>query len=127
MTYQVLIVDDSRLARMAVNKALDGLQPDWTRLEVSNADEALESFRNNSIDLALIDFNMHGRDGLSLAEELHAIRPKMPIAIISANYQIEIVNRTYAIGAAFLRKPLTKEALQEFLEVARARLESAPQ
>ena len=75
MTYKVLIVDDSKLARMAVNKALNALQPDWTRVEAANADEALEAVRSTDVDLAVLDFNMPGRDGLSLAEELHALRP----------------------------------------------------
>lgn len=126
MSYKVLIVDDSKLARMAVNKALSALQPGWTRVEAANADEALQAVRSTDVDLALLDFNMPGRDGLSLAEELRALRPAMPIAIISANYQTEIVNRTRDIGAAFLPKPLTTEALQGFLEEARARLDGAP-
>jgi DNA-binding response OmpR family regulator len=126
MTYKVLIVDDSKLARMAVNKALGALQPGWTRVEAANADEALEVVRSTDVDLAVLDFNMPGRDGLSLAEELRALRPTMPIAIISANYQTEIVSRTRDIGAAFLAKPLTTDAMQGFLEDARARLEGAP-
>jgi FixJ family two-component response regulator len=50
------------------------------------------------------------------------MRPDMPIAIISANYQTEIVNQTREIGATFLSKPLTEEALRGFLEDAVARL-----
>jgi DNA-binding response OmpR family regulator len=126
MTYKVLIVDDSKLARMAVNKALSVLQPGWTRVEAANADEALEVVRATDVDLAVLDFNMPGRDGLSLAEELRALRPAMPIAIISANYQTEIVSRTREIGAAFLPKPLTTEAMQGFLEDARTRLGDPP-
>ena len=41
VTYTVLIVDDSKLARMSVVKALSALPPDWPRLEAANAEEAL--------------------------------------------------------------------------------------
>ena len=41
MRYTVLIVDDSKLARMAVAKTLAAVYPDWARLEAANADEAL--------------------------------------------------------------------------------------
>ena len=41
MPYKLLIVDDSKLARMSAAKALKSLYPDWIRLEASNADEAL--------------------------------------------------------------------------------------
>jgi DNA-binding NarL/FixJ family response regulator len=126
MIYKVLIVDDSKLARMAAIKALNALQPEWSRVEASNAEEALELVRSNAVDLALLDFNMPGRDGLSLAEELRTMRPEMPLAIVSANYQTEIVARTHAIGAAFLSKPLTTDAMRIFLEAARARLGKSP-
>ena len=40
MSYRILVVDDSKLARMAVAKSLGALQPDWIRLEAANAGEA---------------------------------------------------------------------------------------
>ena len=48
MSYKILIVDDSKLARMAVIKALNALYPDWTRLEAANADEALKSMKEDN-------------------------------------------------------------------------------
>ena len=45
MTYKVLIVDDSKLARMSVSKALSSLRPDWQRLEAGDAEEALARVR----------------------------------------------------------------------------------
>jgi CheY-like chemotaxis protein len=127
MTYRVLVVDDSKLARMAVAKALRTLQPEWTRVEASNAEEALALVRESAVDVALLDFNMPGRDGLDLAADLRKLRPTMPVALISANTQIEIVNRTREIGATFLPKPLADLALKEFLAAAALQLASASQ
>lgn len=118
MTYRVLVVDDSKLARMAVAKALRTLQPEWTRVEATNADEALALVRDSAVDIALLDFNMPGRDGLDLATDLRKLHPTMPVAVISANTQVEIVNRTREIGASFLPKPLADPALKEFLAAA---------
>jgi CheY-like chemotaxis protein len=126
MTYKLLIVDDSKLARMSAAKAMNSLYPDWTRLEATNADEALELAKSASFDIALLDFNMPGRDGLQLAAELRAMHPVMPLAVVSANSQDEIVARAKAIGAVFLPKPLTEQALGEFLKGALTRL-GAPQ
>ena len=42
MTFKLLIVDDSKLARMSAAKAMNSLYPDWTRVEAQNADEAME-------------------------------------------------------------------------------------
>jgi CheY-like chemotaxis protein len=121
MSYKVLVVDDSKLARMSIARLLGTLRPDWTRIEAANAAEALARQSQESIDLALVDFNMPGPDGLSVAADLHAFNPAMPMAIISANNQDEIVARAHALGAAFLPKPLTQQALAEFLATVGSR------
>ena len=114
MKQKILIVDDSKLARMAVIKALNTLRPDWTRLEASNADEALALIKNAAPDVALLDFNMPGKDGLALAVEIRELAPQISLAVISANHQIEVIDRTRAAGAYFLPKPLTEKSLGEF-------------
>jgi FixJ family two-component response regulator len=48
----------------------------------------------------------------------------MPLAVISANTQVEIVERAHALGAAFLPKPLTERALADFLSATLLRLRS---
>lgn len=115
MTHKILIVDDSRLARMSVARALGALRPDWTRIEAANADEALALAARERPDIALLDFNMPGRDGLALAAELRALAPDMPLAVISANIQDEIAARAREVDATFLPKPLTEQALGDFL------------
>jgi CheY-like chemotaxis protein len=118
VTRKVLIVDDSKLARMAVAKALDALQPGWTRLEAGDASAALAVVQRDAPDIALLDFNMPGKDGLVLAAELRQLRPSMHVAVISANHQVEVVARARAAGASFLAKPITAKALGEFLDEA---------
>ena len=122
MSYKILIVDDSKLARMAVNKVLRALRPDWTSIEAANADDALSSMEQSVPDVVLLDFNMPGRDGLDLAAEFRRLNPRMPLGVISANHQQEIINRAHAIGASFLRKPLTEQALTKFLDDAAQQL-----
>ena len=122
MNYKVLVVDDSKLARMAVTKILRALQPDWSRIEAANADEAVAALEGERPDIVLIDFNMPGKDGLTLAAEIHTSHPNVPVAVISANIQTEIVSRTRAVGAAFLAKPVTEQALGDFLSSAKAQL-----
>ena len=121
MSFRVLVVDDSKLARMSIARLLGALRPEWTRVEAANAAEALERQRQEHIDLALVDYNMPGPDGLSVAADLHACNPVMPMAIVSANNQDEIVARAHALGAAFLPKPLTQQALAEFLASVESR------
>src|ERR1700722_10923981 len=124
MPYRIMVVDDSKLARMAFAKSLNTVRPDWTRVEATNAAEALELAKQGSVDLAVLDFNMPERDGLHLAADLRALKPQMPLAVISANHQKEIVERAHVVDATFLAKPITDAALREFLEHAEAQLKA---
>ena len=125
MTITVLIVDDSKLARIVATKALTGLQPDCARQYASNADEALAAVATGAVDIALLDYNMPGRNGLELAAEIRAMHPTMPIAVITANVQDEVVTRARAIEATFITKPLTQEGLRGFVSGAALRLRAA--
>jgi CheY-like chemotaxis protein len=126
VTYTVLIVDDSKLARMSVAKLLSALHPDWRRLEAANADEALLQIEQQKPDIVLLDFNMPGKDGLAFAAELHQRSPHISVALISANRQVEVIQRAQAAGAAFLAKPLTEPALAEYLGEAVQKRSGAP-
>jgi CheY-like chemotaxis protein len=117
----VLIVDDSKLARIVMGKALAALQPDWRKLEAGNADEALAMLEKEPVDVIVLDFNMPGRNGLELAEELRARLPDMPIALATANVQDEVVARARAAGVTFVPKPVTEDGLRGFVTAAAER------
>jgi CheY-like chemotaxis protein len=125
MSTTILIVDDSKLARIVASKALTRLQPDWRKVEAASAAQALEIVEGQDIDLAVIDFNMEPKDGLELAAEIRALRPEMPLAIITANIQDEIIARAREIGATFVPKPITSESFEGFLSGAALRLRSS--
>ena len=125
MSYKLLIVDDSKLARMAVVKALNSCCPDWHRVEAGSAADALRAMEADAPQVALVDFNMPNRDGLHLAEDFRKLNPKMPIGIISANHQQGVIDRANALGATFLPKPLAEKTLQEFLTKAAYDLEGS--
>lgn len=120
----VLIVDDSKLARIVLGKTIAALQPDWARVEASNADEATALVDAQAIDVVILDYNMPGRDGLALAEELRARFPAMPIAVATANVQDEIIARARAANATFIPKPVTEDGMRGFLSGAALRLKS---
>jgi CheY-like chemotaxis protein len=113
----VLIVDDSKLARIVAGRKIQALQPEWERLEASNADEAMALLAGRHIDVVLLDYNMPG--------DIRALHPDMPIAVITANVQDEVIARARAVNAAFVTKPVTEEALSAFVAGAALRLSQA--
>lgn len=122
MATTVLIVDDSKLARIVVGKAVTALQPEWRRVEAGNADDALALLQTQPVDLAILDFNMPGRDGLQLATAMRAQFPDMPIALATANVQDEVIAGARAIDASFVSKPINEEGLRGFLSGAALKL-----
>ena len=122
MSHTVLMVDDSKLARMVMASAFRRIRPDWELKEATNADDALKAVSEGTIEIALVDFNMPGTDGLELVSKIRGLHPSMPVAIVSANMQDEIIARARELNAAFVAKPLTDEALGAFLSGAALRL-----
>jgi CheY-like chemotaxis protein len=126
MQHRILIVDDSKLARMVMVSAFRRIRPECELIEATDAAEALKAISSNAVDIALVDFNMPGTDGLELVSRIREIHPSMPVAIVSANVQDEIIARARELKAAFVAKPLTDEALGAFLSGAALRLRKVP-
>jgi len=125
MQYRILIVDDSKLARMVMMSSLRRIRPDWGVVEATSAQEALEATAKGGFDIALVDFNMPDMDGLALISKMRQTDKAIPIAVVSANLQDEIISRARELNAAFVAKPLTDEALGAFLSGATLRLKKA--
>jgi len=125
MQYKVLVVDDSKLARMVIASAFKRIRPEWALVQTANAEEALASVSRDAVDIALIDFNMPGTDGLDLVASIRKTHPTMPVAVVSANVQDEIIGRARQLDAGFIPKPLTDDALAAFLTGAALRLKKA--
>lgn len=111
----ILIVDDSRVARMSLRRIVQGLLPDAEVVEAASADEAAVVVEDRLLDYALIDFNMPGRNGLELAEDLAAGHPEIRMAMVTANIQDAVADRARALGMSFIAKPPRQEEMAGFL------------
>lgn len=118
MAQTLLIVDDSRVARMMLRAfALDS-HPALNIIEAASADEALlRAEENPGIDLVSIDYNMPGKDGMQLAEALQIILPKASKALLTANIQDSVRAKAQAMGLFFVAKPITAESVELLLSL----------
>ncbi|WP_324171011.1 response regulator transcription factor [Sulfurimonas sp.] len=68
--------------------------------------DALESIKENSYDLLILDINVPGIDGLSFLEQMHKLKIHVPSIYISALVDIEDISRAYNLGCYdYLKKP----------------------
>ncbi|CAO3362567.1 response regulator [Azospirillum palustre] len=115
MSKTAIIVDDSKLSRMHVRAMVLRNKPDWTVVEAANGDELFKTLQNTPVDVAIIDYNMPGDNGVETAAKLRQSHPGIHIAIITANAQDAVVSGIRGVGAAFMPKPLEEEQVVRFL------------
>ena len=99
---RVLVVDDHRTIAELLG-AMIRSQPDLECVaNVYSADDAEQFVTNSAIapDVAIIDVDMPGRDGLALAGRLIELSPPMRVVIMTSHATPEIFARATAAGAA---------------------------
>ncbi len=88
MSYTILIVDDEAVIRARLKGYFE--KEGYTVLEAQNGEEMWYFFERNSIDLIMLDINLPGTDGLSLAREL---RSRSQVGIILVTGRGETVDK----------------------------------
>jgi DNA-binding response OmpR family regulator len=76
-----------------------------------------------SYDLVILDLLLPGRDGFDVLRELHALRPDLPVLVLSARGDLATKLRGFELGAVdYVAKPFS---LDELLARARVQLRRA--
>jgi two-component system chemotaxis response regulator CheY len=114
MPFTVLVVDDNRLMRGMVARAvgMSGL-PVGKLLEAGDGAQALELLRREWIDLVLLDINMPVMDGEEFLRRLRAdeaLRSTLVVVVSTESSQPRI-SRLQELGAGFIHKPFRAEEL----------------
>ncbi|MEU0936581.1 MULTISPECIES: response regulator transcription factor [unclassified Embleya] len=101
----VLLAEDQAMVREAL-AALLGLEEDIRVVaQVARGDEVLAAVRASGADVALLDIEMPGQDGLSAAAELRRVVPGCRIVILTTFGRPGYLRRAMELGAdAFLVK-----------------------
>ncbi len=110
----ILIVDDSRVGRMAVDGVLKA--EGHRVIEAESGKEALEVLEQLKPDLIVLDVRMPGMDGFELCAHIRGLPElrRIPIIFVSAACSIEERSKGLQVGADdFLRKPFEPHELAE--------------
>jgi two-component system response regulator DesR len=109
---KVLLADDQAMVRGALATVL-GLETDIDVVaQVGSGDEVLAAARLHQPDVALLDVQMPGKDGLEAAAELHRAMPACRIIICTTFGRPGYLSRAMAAGAAgFVVKDAPPEQL----------------
>ena len=100
----ILLVDDSFVLRDRLAEAFQ--ERGFRVLVAGTCDEAVEVFKADPTDLAVVDLRMPGRTGLTVISDLKAIRPDVQVLILSGFGSIATAIDAIRLGAVnFLPKP----------------------
>lgn len=109
----ILIVDDSRVARLHICSILSN--QGYVTRQAENGIAALEKISEEKPDLVILDLLMPEMDGIMLLKKLNAMKLTMPTIVISADIQEDVKKECFELGvSAFLNKPFK---VQELIDI----------
>ncbi|MDT8445771.1 MAG: response regulator transcription factor [bacterium] len=99
MKLRLLLVDDQLMFLEMLRSALDA-EPDFEVIgTAAKIQEALSLAAEHLPDFVLIDYELNGEDGASLAKALSGAHPGMKVLALSSHIEPEVVVRMLAAGA----------------------------
>ena len=83
--YRILIADDEPIERMVISKKINNLfQDQFEIFQAENGREAVSVHEENMCDIALLDIEMPGINGIEAAEQIRKINKQCCIIFITA-------------------------------------------
>ena len=111
---KVLLVDDHQIVLDGLSSILDkvdGIQVMGTAL---NAQVALGFLGQQNIDIAVVDIEMPGKDGIELSKEIKHLYPETEVLILSMYKKNDMINGVIeAGGAGYILKNRGKQELEK--------------
>ncbi|WP_317932742.1 response regulator transcription factor [Halioxenophilus sp. WMMB6] len=107
----LLIADDHPMFREAIRDATQKQFTDAVIQEAGSLDEAVAYIEeHDDLDLVLLDLNMPGMDGLNGIVNLRSNYPEIPVLILSAEENKNVVLQCMTYGAVgFITKSMARE------------------
>jgi two-component SAPR family response regulator len=111
----ILAIDDNVLALEELVSSIKEACPDDEIHSFSKPSELLDFAKETPCDIAFLDIEMWGMNGIELAQKLKEIHGKINIVFVTgySKYALD----SYTVKASdYVMKPVTKEAVKEALE-----------
>jgi DNA-binding NarL/FixJ family response regulator len=116
--YKILIADDHPLFREAIHDVISDGFPGSEVMQTEDLDGALALTReHDDLDLILLDLNMPGMHGLNGLINLRNEAPTIPVVIVSAEQDKQVVLQAITYGAVgFITKSSPRKQMTDAIE-----------
>lgn len=116
MSTRVLVADDSSTMRKIILRSLQAVGVSEAT-EAADGTEAVSLFKPGDFDLVLTDWNMPGKTGLEVIQEVRKQDANVPIIMVTTEAEKGRVIQAIQAGVSdYLVKPFTADTLREKLE-----------
>ena len=119
-----IIVDDNKMARMALSQLVNQMPNLEPVAECSDAKEALDALTSTPVELVLLDIEMPGMSGLELTRKMGNKKPLIIFTTAKTDYAVEAFELNVV---DYLVKPITLPRFKQAVEKANEALESNKQ
>lgn len=113
---KALVVDDSKIMRSAVKRALDQLMlAEFEYVEAKDGEDALEKF-NEEIQIMFVDWNMPNMTGVEFSKTVREEgNEHIPIIMVTAEKSMGKVDKALNEGGAneYITKPFTADKMHK--------------
>ena len=120
---KIIIVDDEAYLRDELKDALERVSPGNEYEFADGYDGAMKLINKGFFDIAFLDIQMPGKNGLTLAEQIKKVSPKTNIVMVTAysQYALEAL-KLFVSG--YILKPISDEELRSVLDNRRTPVEA---
>lgn len=109
---KICIADDHAIFREGLKQIIAGTANMVVAGEAADAPEMLDKVRQGDYDLAILDISLPGRSGLDILVEIKALKPKLPVLILSMHPEEQYALRALKSGASgYLTKGSSSQEL----------------
>ena len=109
---KILIADDHPILRRGLKDILRRDLEGAVFGEAGNAQQVLSDVQSQDWDLVILDVAMPGRSGLDVLRDLQALRPKLPVLVLSMHPEDQLGKRVLKAGASgYMNKESAPEEL----------------
>ena len=95
---RVLIVDDHPMMRQGLAQLIEHEADLCVCGQADRAGQALETIAATQPDLVLVDISLPDRSGLELIKDVHALRPNLPLLVVSMHDEALYAERVLRAG-----------------------------
>ncbi|NHN24571.1 PAS domain S-box protein [Flavobacterium jejuense] len=117
--HTLLIVEDNKVNMLLTKTLIQKINPNISIFEAYDGLEAIELFKNESIDLILMDVQMPNKNGYEATTEIRQLQigKNTPIIAITAGILAHERDKCFEAGMNdYLSKPIIKTDLKQVLE-----------